>query len=100
MKKVRFRFSAKVTQPSSGIKPRLSDGRARAWTRHVQSWTYLDFTRMRHLLSWVGLKDNLEFAKEERGVWGREGCLIPEVPVLRSDTRPGEVEPKPDASQG
>ena len=55
---------------------------------------------MRHLLSWVGLKDNLEFAKEERGVWGREGCLIREVPVLRSDTWPGEVEPKPDASQG
>lgn len=47
-----------------------------------------------------GLQGNLEFAKKEGGVWGREGCLSREVPVPRSDTWLGEMELKPDASQG
>lgn len=41
-----------------------------------------------------GLQGNLEFAEKEGGVWGRE------VPVPRSDTWLGEMELKPDASQG
>lgn len=47
-----------------------------------------------------GLQGNLEFAEKEGGVWGREGCLSREVPVPRSDTWLGEMELKPDASQG
>lgn len=48
----------------------------------------------------LGLQGNLKFAEKEGGVGGREGYLSQEVPVPRSNTWPGEMELKPDASQG
>lgn len=92
MRKVRFRFLTKGTQPSSG--------RAGIQTQVV----LLENTRLDRRreeggpLSWVR---RISWSLPRRtGLWGRKGCLSWEVPVPRRHAWPGKVEPKPEASQG